>query len=184
MHVRVKTRRGWETFTRLRAAATLRAPSRRRITSRLGFVSRLRRDELGTQLVELAIVVPLLLMLVGATAEFGRFFYTYSTLSKATRAGARYQISQPSGLNWTQTKNLVVYGNTDGTGTPVVKGLTTANVQVTENRNAGGALQTITVGISGYGYQPVFDLGKLTKNASLSLSVNVSPSSTMRQLVQ
>jgi Flp pilus assembly protein TadG len=177
MRVRVKTRKGWETFTRLRAA-TLRAPARLRVASRL------RRDERGTQLVELAIVVPLLLMLVGATAEFGRFFYTYSTLAKATRAGARYQISQPPGTNWTLTKNLVVYGNTAGTGTPVVTGLTTANVTITENRNASGALQTITVGISGYGYQPVFDLSKLTKNTSLSLSVNVAPGSTMRQLVQ
>ncbi|MCA1817073.1 MAG: pilus assembly protein [Acidobacteria bacterium] len=159
MRVREKTRRGWETLRRLR------------------------REDRGTQLVELAIVIPLLLMLVGATAEFGRFFYTYSTLAKAARAGARYQISQPPGANWAQTKNLVVYGNTAGTGTPVVSGLTTANVTITENRT-GSKLQTITVAISGYGYQPVFDLGKLTKNTSLSLSVNVAPSSTMRQLVQ
>lgn len=144
----------------------------------------LRRDERGTQLVELALVVPLLLMLVGATAEFGRFFYTYSTLSKATRAGARYQISQPPGTNWTNTKNLVVYGNTAGTGAAIMPGLTAANVQVIENKNAAGVVQTVTVGISNYGYQPIFDLGKLTRNASLSLAVNVSPSSTMRQLVQ
>lgn len=159
MRVSAKTKRGW---------ATLR---------------RLRREDRGTQLVELAIVIPLMLMLVGATAEFGRFFYTYTTLSKAARAGARYQISQPPGTNWTQTKNLVVYGNTAGTGSPVVTGLTTANVTITENRT-GSTLQTITVGISGYGYQPIFDLGKLTKSASLSLNVNVAPSSTMRQLVQ
>jgi Flp pilus assembly protein TadG len=159
MRVHEMMRRGWETFKRLR------------------------REDRGTQLVELAIVAPLLLMLVGATAEFGRFFYTYSTLAKATRAGARYQISQVPGANWTQTKNLVVFGNTAGTGSPLVAGLTTANVQVTERRT-GGALQTITVGISGYAYTPVFDLGKLTKNAALSLNVNVAPSSTMRQLVQ
>lgn len=141
-------------------------------------------DERGTQLVELAIVVPVMLMLVGATAEFGRFFYTYSTLSKATRAGARYQISQVPGANWGLTKNLVVYGNTAGTGSPLLPGLTTANVAVTENRSAAGALQTVTIGITGYGYQPIFDLGKLTKSTTLSLAVNVKPSSTMRQLVQ
>jgi Flp pilus assembly protein TadG len=144
----------------------------------------LRRDERGTQLVELALVVPVMLMLVGATAEFGRFFYTYSTLSKATRVGARYQISQVPGTNMTLTKNLVVYGNTAGTGTPVATGLTPANVSVVENKNAAGAVQTVSVSISGYGYTPVFDLGKLTKNAALSLAVNVAPSSTMRQLVQ
>lgn len=179
MRVREKTRRGWQTLTRLRAAS-----SRLRPTAPFNFAARLRRDERGTQLVELAIVVPLMLMLVGATAEFGRFFYTYATLSKATRVGARYQISQVPGANWATTKNLVVYGNADGTGTPVVTGLTTANVQVTENRNAAGALQTVSVGISGYGYKPIFDLGKLTKSTTLSLAVNIAPSSTMRQLVQ
>ncbi|MFL6230383.1 MAG: TadE/TadG family type IV pilus assembly protein [Pyrinomonadaceae bacterium] len=162
----MKTRRGWGTFTMFR------------------LTKRLRRDERGTQLVELALVAPLMLMLMGATAEFGRFFYTYSTLAKATRVGARYQISQAPGTNFALTKNLVVYGNTAGTGTPVLTGLTTGNVSVVENKNAGGAVQTVSVSISGYGYQPVFDLGKLTKSATLSLAVNVAPSSTMRQLVQ
>ncbi|MGI8566194.1 MAG: TadE/TadG family type IV pilus assembly protein, partial [Pyrinomonadaceae bacterium] len=32
--------------------------------------------ENGTQLAELAIVLPIILVLFGATAEFGRFFYT------------------------------------------------------------------------------------------------------------
>ena len=31
----------------------------------------------GTQMVELAIVMPILLVLHGRRAEFGRFFYTY-----------------------------------------------------------------------------------------------------------
>ena len=143
----------------------------------------LARDERGTQLVELAIVVPLLLMLVGATAEFGRYFNTYSTLAKATRAGARYQISQPPDASDATAKNIVVYGNPAGTGTPVVAGLTTAQVKVTPNK-VGPTVQTVTVSIDGYPYVPVFDLGKLVNSPSLSLAVNVSPSSTMRQLVQ
>ena len=165
MRVALRTRRGWQTFRPLSAAAGLR------------------RDERGTQLVELALVLPLMLMLVGATAEFGRFFYTYSTLSKATRAGARFQVSQAPGTNMSQTKNLVVYGNTAGTGTPVAAGLTPANVQVVENKTSAGAVQTVSVTISNYAYTPVFDLGKLTKSPALSLAVNVSPSATMRQLV-
>ena len=144
----------------------------------------LARDERGTQLVELAIVVPLLLMLVGAVAEFGRFFHTYSALSKATRAGARYQISQPpDSSDVTTAKNIVVFGNPAGTGQPVVAGLSTAQVKVTPNK-VGSTVETVTVSIDGYGYVPIFDLGKLTNNSSLSLAVNVSPSSTMRQLVQ
>jgi Flp pilus assembly protein TadG len=150
-------------------------------------ISRLRRwraDERGTQLVELAIVMPIMLMLLGATAEFGRFMYTYSTLAKATRAGARYVISQPPGTGVSQTQNLVVYGNTAGTGAPVVTGLTASNVSVTPTVAANGTTDTVTVQITGYVYQPIFDIGKLTNRPTLSLQVNVSPSSTMRQLVQ
>src|SRR5262245_65674338 len=48
------------------------------------------RAERGTQLVELSIVLPILLVLIGATAEFGLYYNTYLTLAKATRVGARY----------------------------------------------------------------------------------------------
>jgi Flp pilus assembly protein TadG len=53
------------------------------------------RSERGTQLVELALVLPVLLALFAATAEFGRYFYNYATLAKATRAGARYLATTP-----------------------------------------------------------------------------------------
>lgn len=147
-------------------------------------VRALARDERGTQLVELAIVIPVLLMLLGAAAEFSRFFNTYSTLAKATRAGARYQISQPPGASDTAAKNIVVYGNPAGTGTPVVAGLSPTQVKVTPNKAGASTVQTVTVSIDGYPYVPIFDLGKLTNSPSLSLAVNVNPSSTMRQLVQ
>ena len=52
-------------------------------------------DERGTQLVELSLVVPVMILLFGAVAEFGRFFYTYATLAKAARAASRYAITRP-----------------------------------------------------------------------------------------
>ena len=79
-----------------------------------------------------------------STAEFSRFFHTYATLAKATRAGARYQISQPPGSPDATAKNIVVFGNPAGTGTPVVAGLPTAKVKVTPNKT-GGTVQTVTV---------------------------------------
>src|SRR5437870_10188703 len=92
----------------------------------------LRRDDRGIQLVELAIVLPLFMILFGATAEFGRYFYEYSTLAKATRVGARYLTNAAvNTAEDTNAKNLVVYGNTAGTGSPIISGLTTANITIT-----------------------------------------------------
>ncbi|HYO99846.1 MAG TPA: TadE/TadG family type IV pilus assembly protein [Pyrinomonadaceae bacterium] len=139
-----------------------------------------RNCERGSQLVELAIVMPLMLVLLGATAEFGRFFYTYTTLLKGTRAASRYLVSQPVGTADAAARNLLVYGNTAGTGTPVASGLTTANVVITPNKVGA---KTQTVEIQNYTYVPLFDLGKLTKSSTLSLGVNVGAKSTMRQLV-
>ena len=137
------------------------------------------RDERGTQLVELAIVVPVAVLLLASVAEFGRFFYTYTTLSKATRAGARYLISQEPGTKDAAAKNLVVYGSTAGGTQPVVDKLGAANVTVVYD----DAVKTTTVKIENYNYAPIFDLGKLTKSPSLSLAVNVGASTTMHQLV-
>lgn len=141
------------------------------------------RNERGSQLVELALVIPILLLLLGATAEFGRFFYTYTTLLKGTRAAARYLVSQPPGTGDAAARNLLVYGNTAGTGAPVTNGLTTANVKITPKKT-GGTTQTTTVEIQNFTYVPIFDLGKLTRSSTLSLKVNVGARSTMRQITQ
>jgi hypothetical protein len=139
--------------------------------------------ERGTQLVELAIVLPILLVLFGATAEFGRFFYTYTTLSKATRAGARYLTVEPLGGTDEKAQNLVVYGNTGGTGDPVLSGLTPDHIVITRGEGAASAFpERITVRVEGYTYQPLFDIGTLIGSSSVSLNIDVSPSTTMRTI--
>ena len=141
---------------------------------------RFARDESGTELVELAIVLPVLLVLFAATAEFGRFFYTYQTLAKSTRSAARYittGVTEGSAAD-DKAANLAVYGNTAGTGDPLVAGLDTAHVTIT--RTGSPVPERVKVEIDGFRYQPVFDLGKFTGNASLSLAIDVSPSTTMR----
>jgi Flp pilus assembly protein TadG len=145
------------------------------------FARMLARSERGTQLVELAIVLPLLVVMLGASAEFGRFFYTYQTLAKATRAGARYLTTESAnGINDPKAENLIVYGDAAGTSAPVVSGLTTENVRIVRSGGTAAFPERVTVKIVGYTYEPLFDLGKLVGKPGLSLRIDVSPSTTMR----
>ena len=151
---------------------------------RLRWLREFRKDESGIQLVELAIVVPIFLLLFGATAEFGRYFYEYTTVAKAARVGARYLCT--AAVNSSEdaiAKNLVVYGNETGTGSPLISGLTTSNVVITRAGGVPLVPQTVTIQITNFKHQPIFDLGKMTKNLSLSMNIDVKPSVTMRYLL-
>lgn len=139
--------------------------------------------ERGTQMVELAIVLPVLLLMLATTAEFGRFFQTYTTLTKATRSAARFLTIAPAdGSDDTKAKNLVVYGNTEGEGNPVVYGLSTTHVTITREGGAAsaGMYERVRVKIEGYTYQPIFDPGAFIGNSDASLNIEVTPSTTMR----
>jgi len=157
-----------------------------RRSRRLQWLGRFRRDENGVQLVELAIVIPILLVLFGAVAEFGRYFYEYTTVAKAARVGARYLASK-SVKGTTDyagnAKKLVVYGNIAGTGTPVLTGLTVDNIEVTYGGGTTGVPDTVTVSIINYQHESILDLGGLLKNPAVSLDVDVKPSVTMRYLL-
>jgi len=141
------------------------------------------RDEQGLQLVEAAIVIPIFVLLFAATAEFGRFFYEYTTLAKAVRGGARYAATQPYlSSEKDKAKNIIVYGNTAGTGDPVLPGLGKGHVVITPDGGLPCMPHNVTIQIVGYEYEPIFDLGLLTKSKKLSLNINVSPSVKMRYL--
>ena len=153
-------------------------------------LSRFARCERGTQLIELAITLPVLLLMFAAVAEFGRYFYTYATLAKATRAGARYLTTVPvkaGGANPTEdpkAKRLVIYGdpNADGTSTPVAPGLGESNVRIVREGGAGVVPATVRVEIINYNYAPLINLGKVSGRGSW-LDVPVKPGTTMRYLL-
>ncbi len=157
---------------------------KRKNTKQNGFMRRFVREDKGTQLIELAIILPVMLMMMAATAEFGRFFYTYTTLAKATRAGARYlATSAVKSTEDTRARNLIVYGDTTGEGNAVVSGLTEQNVRIVRTGGVPVLPETVTVEIDSYTYTPIFDLGKITGQKNLSLNIEVSPSTTMRYLL-
>jgi len=157
-----------------------------RRSRRLLWLGRFRSDERGVQLVEVALVIPVMLLLFGAVAEFGRYFYEYTTAAKAARVGARFLTSKSvtSATNYElQAKNLVVYGNISGTGSPVLPGMTISNVDVQYAGPSSGVPETVTVNIVGYQHQSIVNLGALLKNTALSTNVDVKPSVTMRYLL-
>ncbi len=104
------------------------------------------KSQRGVAAVEFIIVLPLLAMLMLGTAELGRMLYQYNAVVKTTRDGARFASKQA--LNAAEvveldqiqpfhsysvrreTQNLVVYGNTQGTGTPLLPGLSINDVTV------------------------------------------------------
>jgi Flp pilus assembly protein TadG len=151
--------------------------------------------------IELAIVFPILLMLFAATAELGRLFSTYTTLSKATKVGARYlttqkeaedtdvNVSGPASPLQTRVKCLVVTGYTncnDGNGNArptLVPGLTTANVLVTLPGTSTLAPRYVKVEIQNYTFtKGVFNIANVTDSPSSTFYFSLQPATRMRYM--
>lgn len=151
-------------------------------------VTSFRRNERGVSLVEVTIVLPIFLMLFAAVAEFGRYFYEYTTLAKSSRAAVRFLATAcTNGADDLTASNLVVYGNTTGSGSPLLTGLGTPNVKITRRSAAGnivtgGVPATVTVEIINYQHTSLLKLGELTKS-SATTEIDVKPSVTMRYLL-
>jgi hypothetical protein len=157
----------------------------RRTSEKKHRVWRFWKKERGTQLLELAIAVPVLLVLLAAVGEFGRFFYTYSALTSAVRAGARHACKWERNASWTfpETSNMVVYGDySDTSNGPILPGLSTSNVIVQANGPSVNSIDSVTVKIVNYRYTPLFDLGAMTGIPSLTLNIPMNASATMHQL--
>ena len=151
-------------------------------------------DESGGTLAELAIIVPLLIVMIAAVSEVGRYFQTYTTLSKATRSSARYLSShQFIPVEKNRAKNLVLCGKLSCTGEPeLVKGLTVNNICIQTTLTAALTVETVTVSIprastvcedgtiaTPLPHQPIFDIGALLQN-TFTFNYPISPATTMR----
>src|SRR5918993_539051 len=121
------------------------------------------RSERGAALVEFALVVPLLMMMMCATIDFGLAVYTLNNLTAAVREGGRYgaTIDQPTwnangGAAAQTAVRTRVYNYIAG----MDNGLTAAQKQalITVSKDAS---HIITVQITGYPYKPVTPLSTL-----------------------
>ncbi len=139
-------------------------------------------------IVEFIIVLPIWLILIMATAEFGRAFMQYNTLTKSVRDGVRYVAANAlvgstgvvsiNGTVQVRAQNLVVYGNTAGTGSAILPGLTTGAVTVA---GAGGGNVSLSVTYpyaSIFAFVPGFFYGGNTGTNGYSLQAAI----TMRAL--
>ncbi|MDH3265573.1 MAG: pilus assembly protein [Gammaproteobacteria bacterium] len=113
----------------------------------------------GAVLAEMAIVTPLLIILVLATADLTRAFIEHNTLTKVVRNGARYAaanayegttgIVNVNAALVNETKNLVVFGNVAGAGAAVLPGLALADVSVVQIGTSNDVEVRATYTISG-----------------------------------
>jgi len=114
-------------------------------------------------MIEFAIATGILIPAFVGTFQFGYTFHVYNNLNSAVRGGARYGSMQsydsgtstPSTAFSTAVKNMVVYGNSAGTGNPVAPGLTTDKVQVVAVMK-GAIPSSITVKVTGYTIDALF----------------------------
>jgi len=143
-------------------------------------------------MVEFAIATPLLLFLLFALTEFSNMLYQYSLLADAARNADRYlgakAIGNGTGIPTitatvqTATQNLVVYGNTAGTGTPLLPGLAVAQVTVATQSDAGGGAD-VTVSVA-YPYKSLFGgtIPKFVAGGSITTALTLRVFTSMRAL--
>ena len=117
---------------------------------------RSRNSQRGASLVEFTIAATVFLTVTFAVLEFGRALWVYNALADAARKGARYAVLHDA-TSIDDVKRMVVYGNTAGTGNPIVDNLSTSNVDVTYP-NFGLDQGTVSVSINNYQYQFVLPL--------------------------
>lgn len=121
----------------------------------------------GIAAVEFLITLPLLLLIFTGIVEFGNAFLRYNTLSKAVQNGVRISVVDVYGSSNaavvagdTLIKNVVVFGNKEGTGSAVLDTLTVDDVTVVRDTaldsNGNSYVQYITV-TAVYDYSPLLN---------------------------
>jgi Flp pilus assembly protein TadG len=130
----------------------------------------------GIAMTEFAIVLPVLLLLLFGITEVGRAIVRYNTLTKALQDGARYAAGEAllgttgnvevNAQLLAATRNVVVYGNTAGTGQPLLQNLQPSQIELID---AGGDQIRVD---AVYPYTPLF--GTVLPNFGLGSSINTS----------
>jgi Flp pilus assembly protein TadG len=109
-------------------------------------------NEKGGTIAELAILIPFLIIMIAAVSELGRLFQAYTNLSKSTRAAARY-----------------------------LSNVSYDDEQIARAKNVEGDVgnpTSVTITITNYNFQPLFNLGALLQADSFT-NLPIGSSTTM-----
>lgn len=146
----------------------------------------------GAVLAEMALVTPILLVLLLATADLTRAFIEHNTLTKAARNGVRHVAAQAfrgttgvvsvDAILSSETKNLVVYGSiSPGMGAQsVLPGLAPADVTVTQIVGTNYVEVSVTHSLGGL-FGPVLPISFYSGNTTAATR-NLTATVTMRAL--
>src|ERR1700692_1502316 len=99
---------------------------------------KLRRNRKGVAIVEFAIGLGVLITAFMGTFRFGYTFFQYNQLENAVIRGARFASivpyhsagAPPSAAFLTSVQNMVLYGSPTAGTSPILTGLTAANVNL------------------------------------------------------
>ena len=143
----------------------------------------------GIATVEFVVCAPFLLLLMLGVTEVGRAFIHYQTLTYSVRQGARYlsehSIDGTTGVvslsptTIAEARNLAVFGNVLGTGTPKLPNFQATQLQI---ENVGGGNVRIT---ATYPYQPMLGSAMPTVgfgSGSFALGFNMQTAVTLRAI--
>ncbi len=126
----------------------------------------------GNAALELALTFLLLWLLLGGAFRFGYAMYVYESLVSAVAGAARFasRVDFDTGHTFTTAvKNMAVYGSPTGGTAALAPGLTTANINVTWTTDATGLPLTMTVSVTNYTINAVFQTFTWTGKPSMTV---------------
>lgn len=149
--------------------------------------SRILKDERGHAMLEFGVASALLVGCLAGTWQFGYSFYVYNQLQSAINNGGMYaamrtyrsQGTSDITTGKTKIKNMAVYGTPNpGTGAqPVVRGLTTSNIDVTYTLDSVTSTTTgityeiptaVTVSVTNFSVNAIFKTFTFTGKPSVT----------------
>ncbi|MFZ5595960.1 MAG: TadE family protein [Bacillota bacterium] len=108
------------------------------------------KDNNGQAMVELALVLPILLVLFMGVVEFGRIFHSYLIITNASREGARVAITGKSDAD--------IEARVDLTTSSLEKTEVTTTISPAQSLRRSGSLATVEVKYNVDLIFPLFDL--------------------------